>query len=161
MLKWLWLSGVIVVLDQGFKALAVAYLELHWPLAVTSGVNLTLTYNPGAAFSFLAGAGGWQRWVLLGLAVGVSGVLIFWLRRLPSEARLTALALSAIIGGALGNAIDRALWGAVIDYIDLYAPWGGRTYHWPAFNVADAAISSGAGLLVFESFRPHRGRGGS
>ncbi len=142
-----WLSGSVIVLDQATKFLAETLLTFHQPVPVLPSFNLLLTYNTGAAFSFLAGAGGWQRWFFLGLGLLVSIGLIVWLRRLqPAEKRLAA-ALALILGGAIGNLIDRAWLGQVIDFIQIYY----QRWYWPAFNVADSAITVGAVLLVLDS----------
>lgn len=159
MLKWLWLSALIVVCDQLSKQIAEATLVLYDPVAVLPSFNLMLAYNTGAAFSFLAGAGGWQRWFFLVLALTISIVLLIWLLRLKPQQKLQAAALALILGGAIGNVIDRALFGHVIDFIDLYhdvfAGWWffSKTGHWPAFNIADMAISSGAILLIIDALR--------
>ncbi|MEW6445676.1 MAG: signal peptidase II [Pseudomonadota bacterium] len=133
----------VILLDQATKLWASSALGYAQPVPILLGFNLTLLHNPGAAFSFLGDADGWQRWFFLALAVGVSTWLVMWMRSLQATERWTGLALALLIGGALGNAIDRAYLGHVIDFIDLY--WG--AYHWPAFNIADSAITVGAGLL--------------
>ena len=147
MLKWLWLSALVVILDQLTKQLAEGMLVLHQPVAVLPFVNLTLVYNTGAAFSFLAGAGGWQRWFFLALTIVISIALVIWITRLKAGEGRLAIALALILGGAMGNLIDRTLYGHVIDFIDLYYGY----WHWPAFNIADSAITVGAILLVFDS----------
>ncbi len=152
MLKWLWLSVVIVVLDQATKLLASQYLELHQPVSLLPMLNLTLMHNTGAAFSLLSEAGGWQRWLFTGLALVIGAFIIGWLRKLEAGQTWLAVALALILGGALGNVWDRATLGYVVDFIDVYY---GR-WHWPAFNIADAAISVGAVILVIDSFRGHR-----
>ena len=145
--RWIWLSVLVIALDQATKYLAGVLLDLHQPVPVLPSFNLMLTYNTGAAFSFLADAGGWQRWFFLGLSALVSLGLIVWLWRLkPSDGRLAA-ALALILGGAVGNLIDRAWLGQVIDFIQLYYD----RWYWPAFNVADSAITVGAVLLVADS----------
>ena len=144
--RWLGLSGLVILLDQVSKFAAEHWLTPYEPLAVLPSVNLTLLYNPGAAFSFLAGAGGWQRWLFVALAVAVSAALLVWLWRLRPGERLLGLALSLVLGGAVGNLVDRLLHGHVVDFIDLY--W--RDWHWPAFNVADSAITVGAVLLLVD-----------
>lgn len=150
MLKpWLWLSVLVVALDQATKFLAETLLLMHQPVAVLPGFNLMLTYNTGAAFSFLADAGGWQRWFFLGLGLAVSIGLIVWLARLQAEERWLAAALALILGGAVGNLIDRSWLGQVIDFIQLYYD----RWYWPAFNIADSAITVGAALLIFDSLR--------
>lgn len=148
MLKWLWLSALIVVLDQGSKWLAEAMLVLYEPVRVMASFNLTLMYNTGAAFSFLADAGGWQRWFFLIVASAISIVLVVWLARLQQTQRWQAMALALILGGALGNIIDRIIYGHVIDFIQIYY----ESWSWPAFNLADSAITIGAVLLIAESF---------
>lgn len=149
MLKWLGLSGVIIVLDQLTKVVMSNWLELYQTVAVMPYFNFTLAHNSGAAFSFLAGAGGWQRWFFIVLALVVSAVLVLWLSRLKVTAKMEAIAISLIIGGAIGNVLDRFLYGYVIDFIDVYV----GSYHWPAFNIADAAICIGAVLLIWDSFK--------
>lgn len=148
MLKWLWLSASVVVLDQLTKWLAEALLVIHEPVPVLAFFNLTLMYNPGAAFSFLADAGGWQRWFFLILSVVVSSILIIWMSRLKRHEFRLAVALALIVGGAIGNLIDRVLYGHVIDFIQLYY----EGWYWPAFNIADSAITVGAVLWIIESF---------
>ena len=145
--KWLWLSVLVIALDQATKFLAETLLVMHEPAPVLPGFNLMLTYNTGAAFSFLAHAGGWQRWFFLGLGATVSIGLIVWLGRLKPGEKWLAAALALILGGAVGNLIDRAWLGQVIDFIQLYYD----RWYWPAFNIADSAITVGAVLLVLES----------
>jgi signal peptidase II len=150
MKPWLWLSLVIIVLDQVSKWLVLATLQPYEVVELLPDLNLTLAFNTGAAFSFLAQAGGWQRWLFAALALVVSLVLTFWLLRLRSHERATAAALAFIIGGALGNLIDRVLFGHVIDFIQVYLPWIPFAVFnpWPAFNVADSAISVGVTILL-------------
>ncbi len=152
MWRWLWVSLLVVVLDQITKQMAAAWLNYAEPVAVAPLFNLTLLHNTGAAFSFLAQAGGWQRWFFALLALVVSVVLLIWLRRLQSHEWRTALALVLILGGAVGNLIDRVLYGYVIDFLDFY--WG--SYHWPAFNIADSAITVGAGVMLWDAVRTPR-----
>ncbi|HEY9148425.1 MAG TPA: signal peptidase II [Gammaproteobacteria bacterium] len=152
MLKWLWVSGVVIVLDQLTKLWASSALNYAEPVPVIPFFNLTLLHNTGAAFSFLSTAGGWQRWFFALIAVAVSAVLLIWLRRLKPGQLWQALALTLVLGGALGNVIDRLYFGYVIDFLDFYY---GR-WHWPAFNVADMAISVGAVMLIIDSLRPER-----
>jgi len=142
-----WLSVLVIVLDQATKYLAEVLLVMHQPVPVLPSFNLLLTYNTGAAFSFLAKAGGWQRWFFLALGLVVSIGLIVWLRRLKPEQKWLALALALILGGAVGNLIDRIWLGQVIDFIQLYYD----RWYFPAFNVADSAISIGAVLLALDS----------
>ena len=155
-LSWLPLSATIIALDLWTKAIALAHLELHEPVAAIDGLlNWTLTYNTGAAFSFLSDAGGWQRWFFSALAIGVSILLSFWLTRTPRRDWRQALPFALIIGGALGNLVDRIRYGHVVDFIDVY--W--RGHHWPAFNIADSAIVAGAiGLALFTILLPAKAR---
>jgi signal peptidase II len=149
MLKWVWLSGVVIFADQLTKWMAVAWLEeVGKSYEVMAHLNFTLAYNKGAAFSFLGDAGGWQRWFFAGLALAVSIYILYWLRKLTYEV-WTAIGLSLVLGGAVGNLIDRVLNGQVTDFIDFYFSEGG--YHFATFNIADVAITVGAALLVFIS----------
>ena len=151
--RWCWgVSGSVIALDQLTKFLAERLLVMHQPVPVLPSFNWMLTYNPGAAFSFLAGAGGWQRWFFLVLGSLVSIALIVWLTRLRPEEKRLALALALILGGAIGNLIDRAWLGQVIDFIQLYYD----RWYWPAFNIADSAITIGAALLVLDSLLGER-----
>lgn len=148
---WLLLAAVVIVLDQWTKHLATASLELYRPVPVTTWFNLTLAHNTGAAFSFLADGGGWQRWLFIVAASAISVFLVIWLWRLPLVARALPVALMLLLGGAIGNLIDRVSLGYVVDFIDLH--YGGR--HWPAFNIADSAIVVGVILMLLESlFEP-------
>ena len=150
MSPWLALAAVVLIVDQMSKYAAEAYLSLHVPVAIFPGLNLTLTYNPGAAFSFLSEAGGWQRWLFSGIAVAASVAIVVWLHRLPKSDRLTACSLALVLGGAIGNLWDRLApsRGMVVDFIDVYA---GR-WHWPAFNVADSAIVLGVIIMLATVF---------
>ena len=142
--KWLINSATIVGLDQLTKYLSVRYLSFNQDFPVLPGFDLTLRHNTGAAFSFLANASGWQRWFFILLALTMSVIIYFWLRRLSPQAKQEGFALSLILGGALGNFIDRLVHGYVIDFILLhYERW-----EWPAFNIADSAICIGAILLL-------------
>ena len=145
---WLSLALLIVVLDQVTKQLAEHLLTYGERVAVVPSFNLTLLYNKGAAFSFLNDAGGWQRWFFTLIAVIVSTVIVFWLKAVGTEQRWTPAALVLILGGAIGNLIDRVLFGHVIDFIQLYY----KTFYWPAFNVADSAIVVGAGILLLSGW---------
>ena len=147
-LRLLWISAVVIVLDQVTKQIAQASLPFHQLVDVVPGFDWYLTYNTGAAFSFLADAGGWQRWFFTITTVVVSAVILFWIKRVPQDEKMTAVSLCLILGGALGNLIDRIYLGYVIDYIQV---WLG-SYPWPAFNIADAAISVGATILILSSF---------
>lgn len=150
-LTWLVLALAVVVVDQATKLLAEHLLIVHQPVAVLPSFNLFLTYNTGAAFSFLRDAGGWQRWLFALLSIGVSVFIVLWLRRIPSTHKWLPCALTLVLGGAIGNLIDRLFrsGGGVVDFIDLY--YG--TWHWPAFNVADSAITIGAVMLAWSAIR--------
>jgi len=149
MARWLWLSLLVVVLDQATKWVAVGLLDPFRPVPLVPLLNFTLMYNEGAAFSFLASAGGWQRWFFAVFALVTTVVLVVWLLRLKPHERVTAMALSLVVGGAIGNLIDRVLTGRVVDFIDFYV----GDWHWPAFNIADSAISAGVVLLLLTSLR--------
>jgi signal peptidase II len=143
--RWYALAGLVVVLDQLSKWLVLQNLGFGETIYVAPFWNWVLTYNPGAAFSFLADQPGWQRWLFTLLALGVSGWIAVMLRQ-QTQHRLLSLALTLVMGGALGNVIDRVRFGAVVDFIQ----WHVAGYYWPAFNVADSAITLGAVLLVVE-----------
>jgi signal peptidase II len=151
-MKWLWLSVLTVALDQLTKYIAEAELLLHKPVAVIPGFfNFTLMYNKGAAFSFLSDAGGWQRFLFAGLSTVISIFLFFWLKQISKDDEqkhnhILQIAITLILGGAIGNLIDRALTGEVVDFIQVYY----STYYFPAFNIADSAITLGAGLLILD-----------
>lgn len=140
---WFSLAGLVILLDQLSKWLVLDQIQLGQTIYVTPFWNWVLTFNPGAAFSFLADQPGWQRWFFTVLALAVSGWMALELRRHP-EQKLLSLALALVMGGALGNVIDRIRFGAVVDFIQ----WHAAGYYWPAFNVADSAITVGAVLLV-------------
>lgn len=153
MLRYLWISVLVIVADQATKWIANTQLEYHQPVPVLPYFEWFLSYNTGAAFSFLAGAGGWQRWFFMALAIVISIVLLFWIRGLKAHEKLTAVSLCLILGGAIGNVIDRILLGHVIDFIQV---WLG-SYPWPAFNIADSAIFVGAMALILSGLiAPHR-----
>lgn len=141
---------VIVSLDQWTKNMAEAYLLYNQPEFVLPVLDFTLRYNPGAAFSFLADHDGWQRYFLSGLAAVVSLVLVVWIYRLKPQEKILGLGLALVLGGALGNLYDRVVLGHVVDFISFH--W--HDWYFPAFNVADSAISLGAVLLIFDSFYP-------
>lgn len=137
-------AGAVFLLDQGTKYLAMIGLEPHVPLSVLPGLDLTLVYNRGAAFSLLSDAGGWQRWFFSIFSGAVVIFIIVWLYRIPREQVWLLCALSLVLGGALGNLWDRLALGVVVDFIDVHY----KGWHWPAFNVADSAISIGAVMLL-------------
>jgi len=147
--KWyLLLALAVLIADQITKWWAQMSLPMAQPIKVTDFLNWFLIYNPGAAFSFLSQAGGWQRWFFTVIGI-VAAIVIIWLLQKNTHDRPFCLALSLILGGAIGNVIDRLLYGAVVDFIDVhYDGW-----HWPAFNVADSAISIGATLIVINEIR--------
>jgi len=148
MLKWLWLSLITLVLDQWSKLAIHGSMRLYESIALIPGFNLTYVHNTGAAFSFLSEAGGWQRWFFAAMALIISAILTVWLYRLKKYETLLAVALALVLGGAIGNLIDRLAYGYVIDFLDVYY----RSWHWPAFNVADMAISVGVFLMLLENF---------
>ncbi len=148
-LNWLWVTLLIIFLDQLSKHAATQWLTLNQAHPAFPGFNLTLVYNPGAAFSFLRDAGGWQRYFFIILTTVISLVLLIWLTRLPAGRSLLACALALIIGGAAGNLWDRLQYGYVIDFIEIYYD----KWSWPVFNIADSAITVGAALLILDSFR--------
>jgi signal peptidase II len=144
---WFGLAAAIIGLDQASKLWVLARFHLHEVLPVTDFFSLVLVFNSGAAFSFLSDAGGWQKWFFVVLALVISVWLIVMIRQHARET-LMPLALTLVLGGALGNVIDRLRFGAVVDFLDFHvAGW-----HWPAFNVADSAITVGVALLLWEQF---------
>ena len=148
---WLGLSALIIALDQATKYWITAWLSFGETVRVTGFFDVVLVYNPGAAFSFLSSASGWQRWFFIVLAGAISVWLVVLIRRHAHE-RWLPLSFALILGGAIGNVIDRALYGAVIDFLYFHI---GR-YGWPAFNVADSAISVGVCILLWEQLTAHR-----
>ncbi len=149
MLVWLWLSALVIVVDQVTKRVIDSAMQLHQTIELIPYFQLTYMRNQGAAFSFLSGAGGWQRWFFIGLAIVASVFIFVWLRKLDPSRRREAVAWALVLGGALGNLIDRILYGYVIDFLDVYV----GDWHWPAFNVADSAITVGVALLLLDSFK--------
>ena len=147
-LRYLWISLIALVLDQWSKHAVVAQMELSQSIQILPFFNLTYVHNYGAAFSILYDAGGWQRYFLGGIALAVSILIVWWLKKTPKEQNLLPIAFSFILGGALGNFIDRVLHGYVIDFLDFYI----GNSHWPAFNVADSVIFIGAVLLIIDMF---------
>lgn len=148
MLRWVWLSILVVILDQASKI----WMETNFTyqeqfVVIDNFFNLTLAYNTGAAFSFLANAGGWQRWFFSLLAVVISIILITWMQRLASHERWAAIGLALVLGGAVGNLVDRLIHGHVIDFLLFYY----QQWSWPAFNVADMAITIGVSILLLDA----------
>jgi signal peptidase II len=137
-----------LILDQWSKIVIDKSMSLYESIIISPFFNLTYVRNPGAAFSFLSDAGGWQRWFFAAMALIISGILVVWLYRLKKHETLLAVALALVLGGAIGNLIDRLAYGYVIDFLDVYY----QNWHWPAFNVADMAISLGVFLMLLESF---------
>ena len=151
---WLWLSVLVFLLDQASKLFFENSLSLYQQIVVIPDYfSWTLAYNKGAAFSFLASESGWQRWFFAAIAVVVSAVLVVWLKRLKAHETWLALALALVLGGAIGNLFDRVVYGHVIDFILVH--WQNRWY-FPAFNLADSAITLGAILLALDMFKPQK-----
>jgi signal peptidase II len=151
-LPWLWLTACVIVLDQLSKSAIERQLALYDYRVVLPVFNLTRAHNSGAAFSFLDQASGWQRWLFTALAVIVSGALVLWLKHMPRAARLLGASVALILAGALGNVIDRLRLGYVIDFIQVH--W--QRHYFPAFNVADSAITVGAALLILDAWLDSR-----
>ena len=155
-LRWLWLSLAVVIADQLTKALIVREFELYEVLDVLPVLEITRLHNTGAAFSMLAGASGWQRWFFIGLALVVSAGIVYWLRNMPrNSAAYLPAALALVMGGALGNVIDRVWHGYVVDFLHFH--WNAA--YFPAFNVADTCITIGAGLLILDAILDGRKEG--
>ncbi|MBP6718489.1 MAG: lipoprotein signal peptidase [Rhodoferax sp.] len=145
MLPWLGLALILLIADQFTKILILGDYQLGDSTVVTSFFNIVRAHNTGAAFSFLADASGWQRWFFTGIGVVAVGVILWMLKAHPGQ-KLFSFALACILGGAVGNVIDRVRYGYVVDFLDFY--WG--TWHFPAFNIADSAISVGAACLILD-----------
>lgn len=150
MMRWIWLSVLVLVFDQLTKQVIGRSMDLYQSIEILPFFNLTYLHNQGAAFSFLSEAGGWQRWFFVALSLCASLGIGYWLSRLGRDQRMEAIGWSLVLGGAVGNLIDRIWLGYVIDFLDVYY----RDWHWPAFNVADSAITIGIALLLLDSFRP-------
>lgn len=146
-LRWLWLTVIFLVLDQVTKQLAATNMDLGQSINVLSFFNITYVHNPGAAFSFLADQGGWQRWFFTAIAAIASVIFIVWLAKTPKQQKMLGVAFALMLSGAVGNLIDRVLFGYVIDFLDFY----GFGYHFPAFNIADSMIFIGAALMILDS----------
>ena len=148
MLRWYILSFTVIIIDQITKYFAVEKLALHEVKSIYEGFNLILIYNEGAAFSFLSDAGGWQRWFLIGVSCIVCVFIVVWMYQSISKSKCLLAGLSLILGGALGNLWDRLSLGYVVDFIEVYY----KDLYWPAFNIADSAITIGAILLILDIF---------
>jgi len=148
-LSWLWLTLIFLIVDQVTKHQVAGSMELYQSIEVLSFFNITYVHNPGAAFSFLADQGGWQRWFFTAIAAIASIIFVVWLAKTPKQQKMLSIAFALLLSGALGNLIDRVLFGYVIDFLDFYI----GNSHWPAFNVADSVIFVGAGLMIFDSFK--------
>ncbi|WP_058912183.1 signal peptidase II [Entomohabitans teleogrylli] len=147
-LRWLWLALLVLAVDLGVKQWVMNNFQLYETRALIPFFNLHYAHNPGAAFSFLAGEDGWQRWFFAGIAIGIALVLLVLMYRAKGSQKLNNIAYALIIGGALGNLFDRMVHGFVVDMIDFYV----GNWHFPTFNIADTAICIGAALIVLEGF---------
>ena len=150
MWRRLWIAVAVIILDQLTKFAATDYLTQHGEIHLAPFLNLVLVQNTGAAFGFLSSAGGWQNVFFIIVAVAACAFILWMSWRLSARDRLFAIALMLVLGGALGNLLDRLIYGYVIDFIDVYYD----TWHWPAFNVADSAITIGAILLIIDALSP-------
>ena len=148
-LRWWWLTAIFLIADQVTNQLIVSNMDLYQSIDILPFFNLTYVHNLGAAFSFLADQGGWQRWFFTAIAAIASIVFIVWLAKTPKQQVLLSVAFAFMLSGAVGNLIDRVLFGYVIDFLDFY----GFGYHFPAFNIADSMIFIGAALMIFDSFK--------
>lgn len=148
-LRFIWIAVLALILDQWTKQAVVDSMTLYQSIQVTSFFNLTYVHNYGAAFSFLSDQGGWQRWFFTVIALGVSAMILWWLKQTKREQVLLPVAFAFILGGALGNVLDRMMYGYVIDFLDFYY----QQWHWPAFNIADSAIFIGAALLILDMIK--------
>ncbi|MDP5187042.1 MAG: signal peptidase II [Alishewanella sp.] len=151
--RWWWLIALLILLDQLTKQLVHQQMALFDSIELLPFFNLTYVRNYGAAFSFLSDAGGWQRWFFTGIAIGISVVIAVWMSRLKRQEIKLSLALSLVLAGAMGNLIDRSIYGYVIDFFHLYY----QDWHYPAFNIADSVICIGAALLIWDSFSSDSG----
>lgn len=154
MWRYLWIAVVVLVFDQLTKFFAVDYLMRHGEIHLAPFLNFVLVHNTGAAFGFLSSAGGWQNIFFIIVAVAASAFILWMSWRMDSKDKLLAIALMLVLGGAVGNLVDRLVHGCVVDFIDIYYD----TWHWPAFNVADSAITIGAGLLILDALGVRKSR---
>jgi len=148
-LRWLWLTLICLIADQITKHMVVGSMDLYQSIKVLPFFSITYVHNLGAAFSFLADQGGWQRWFFSGVAMVASIVFVYWLAKTPKSNRYLCIAFALMLSGALGNLADRLLFGYVIDFLDFHV----AKHHWPAFNVADSMIFIGAFLMILDSFK--------
>jgi signal peptidase II len=147
-LIWLVLSVVLLALDQISKSVVVAQMKLGQSIDILPVFNFTYVHNYGAAFSFLSDAGGWQSYFFSTIAISISGLLIYWLKKLPATNKLLCVAYALVLAGAIGNLVDRLVYGYVIDFLHVYY----QQWDFPVFNIADVAISMGAALLLLDAF---------
>jgi len=152
--RWLWLSTLILATDQLTKFIVLQSLKVFESVTVFTGLNITHVHNTGAAFSLLRDAGGWQRWILMGVSTLISGIILFWLFTTPPQRRWFRCSLALILGGAIGNLLDRILYGYVIDFFDVSLPFlPFKLFNpWPTFNIADTAVTMGVIMLVIDTF---------
>ncbi|MEL7286585.1 MULTISPECIES: signal peptidase II [Pseudoalteromonas] len=147
-LVWLWLSLLLLVVDHATKTLVVSTMAYEESIDILPFFNFTYVHNYGAAFSFLSDSGGWQRWFFSLIAVSISVLLVWWLKRLPASNKVLCSAYALVLAGAIGNLYDRIAYGYVIDFLHVYY----ENWHFPVFNIADCAICIGAALLLFDAF---------
>lgn len=147
-LKWLWLTLLFLVVDQVTKHWVAGTFDLYESVAVMPYFNLTYVHNEGAAFSFLADQGGWQRWFFAAIATAACVLFTYWMAKTPASNKVLGVGFALMLSGAMGNLIDRVLLGYVIDFLDFYI----GNSHWPAFNIADSVIFVGAALMIYDSF---------
>lgn len=147
-LVWLWLTLVMLIADQVTKIMISTQMKLYESIELIPVFKITYVHNYGAAFSFLTDAGGWQRWFFSIIAITISGLLIWWLKKLPSSNKLLGSAYALVLAGALGNLYDRLAYGYVVDFLHVFY----KTWNFPVFNIADSAICVGAGLLLIDAF---------
>lgn len=148
-IRWLWLSGFIILLDQASKWFFAHFLQVNQPFQIFSFFNLVLAHNEGASFGFLQTAGGWQRWLFIMVALLISAIILFLLYKLPRTKNVQACAMALVLGGAIGNLIDRVRFGHVIDFFDFHI----NHWHFATFNVADTAICVGVALWILTSLK--------
>ncbi|WP_416307573.1 signal peptidase II [Neptunicella sp. SCSIO 80796] len=148
-LRWLWLTLLMLVIDQASKQWVIASMDLYESISIIPMFSITYVQNHGAAFSFLSTEGGWQRWFFTAIALVVSVLILYWLKQCKVKQKLVPAAFALVLSGALGNVYDRLHYGYVIDFLDVYY----QQWHWPTFNIADSAIFVGAVLLIFDALR--------